>query len=125
MDLSSNKCFEECCATYTTGDVSSMTCEAGMFCKGINPRALTLSNYQNHKAKIESAMVEMPTVNTDGKIALGVLGGVIGLLIIVLALLCWALHKENEKYEDYIDNQVKNAGSSEKSQLIVENSERK
>jgi hypothetical protein len=70
-----------------------MTCEAGIWCKGINPLMLTLSNYQNHKAAIESAMIEMPKVNTNGKIALGVLGGVTGLLIIILALLCWALHK--------------------------------
>ena len=97
-----------------------MGCEAGMLCKGLNPRALTQSNYQTHKSAIESAMIEMPTVNTDGKVALGVLGGVTGLLIIILALLCWALHKEKKTYSDYIENQVKNAGSSEKTKLISE-----
>ncbi len=60
----------------------------------------------------------MPTVNRDGKIALGVLGGMTGLLIIVLVLLCWTLLKEQKKYNDYIENQVKSANSSEKTQLI-------
>lgn len=63
-------------------------------------------------------MMEMPTVNRDGKIALGVLGGMTGLLIIVLALLCWALIKEQNKYNDYIENQLKAGSSSEKTQLI-------
>ncbi len=63
-------------------------------------------------------MIEMPTVNTNGKIALGVLGGVTGLLIIILALICWALHKEEKKYNDYIDTQVKGAGNNENAQLI-------
>jgi hypothetical protein len=62
--------------------------------------------------------MEMPTVNRDGKIALGVLGGMTGLLIIVLVLLCWTLLKEQKKYNDYIENQVKSANSSEKTQLI-------
>jgi len=35
----------------------------------------------------------MPTVNRDGKIALGVLGGCTGLLIIILVLLCLKLNK--------------------------------
>ena len=83
-----------------------------MFCKGLNPKALTLTNYQTHKSAIESSMIEMPTVNTDGKIALGVLGGVTGLLIIVFALLCWALNKEKQKYNDYIEGQVKGVSSS-------------
>ena len=70
-----------------------MTCEAGLFCKGIYPKALNQANFATHKSEIESAMIEMPTVNTDGKIALGVLGGATGLLIIILILLCWLLHK--------------------------------
>jgi hypothetical protein len=35
----------------------------------------------------------MPKVNRDGKIALGVLGGCTGLLVIILVLLCLKLHR--------------------------------
>ena len=67
----------------------------------------------------------MPTVNAEGKIALAVLGGVTGLLIIILVLLCLLFLKEKKKLKDFIHEHSKNATSTEKTQLIEENGERK
>ena len=60
----------------------------------------------------------MPTVNSDGKVALAVLGGVTGLLIIILVLLCLVYSKEKKKFNDFINGQGRNATSSEKAHLI-------